>query len=158
MRKSEQQGLRGNRDSGAGVRRGARTRPQQTAASRFCPNRRATWPSTLSYWVVTQMSSPPQSSLWVPAILGFVAGCALLFLSFANLGGGWILDLLRALHYPSNLILLCAAEIFPLRSERDCVIFEGAAFLCQWALLGLAIGWLRVRLLINALLNQADCD
>jgi hypothetical protein len=52
-----------------------------------------------------------------------------------------MLDLVRGLHYLSNQFMLGWDRIFPLCEQRTVLLVEGAAFVAQWALLVLCIGW-----------------
>jgi hypothetical protein len=88
------------------------------------------------------MRAFPPFRFWLPPLLGAFAGIVLLFLTRLVHHEGPMLDFVRALHYTSNQFMLGWDAIFPLYEQRAVLLVEGVAFVAQWMLLGLCIGWM----------------
>jgi hypothetical protein len=79
---------------------------------------------------------------WLPPVLGTFVGIVLLFLTGLVREEGPALDLAPMLHYPSNLFMLAWHRIIPLHDIQSVLLVEGTAFIGEWLLIGLVVGWI----------------
>jgi hypothetical protein len=91
------------------------------------------------------MRATHTSRFWLPIFVGLVVGLLLLFLTRLIHHEGPMLDFARTLHYGLNQFMLAWDHIFPLYEQRTVLIVEGVAFVGQWVLLGLCVGWILTR-------------
>src|SRR4051794_37877648 len=80
--------------------------------------------------------------LWLSTLIGVLLGLLFLVLTPLVREEGGLLDFTRCLHYPSNQFMLAWDHVFSIESYRGSILVEGLAFVIQWALLGLCVGWL----------------
>ena len=77
---------------------------------------------------------------WLPALLGTILGVILLGITGLVHDEGWMLELVRVLHYLPNEFLTALFSIVPIFEQY--LMVERVLFVLQWTLLGLCVGWM----------------
>src|SRR5512140_3340517 len=86
------------------------------------------------------MSASPAFRFWLSPALGTFVGLLFLFLTGLVHNEGWILELVRALHYLPNESRTILFSIVPVSEQY--LLVEHILFVLQWTLLGLCVGWI----------------